>query len=358
MIRTLSLLAAAGLGLLALVGDHQAAAPFVADAQKMVYFGEKGPVLIELDVRIDGKPLRSVWRAFVDEVFDYADVDKDGKLSAKEAALIPPASTLTGGSGGLFAQIAARQPGGKAKMGGEAITTRDALARHYRETGLAPLQVSAGGRQTGFIVFNIDGRAPRQMSGEVMTNRIFALLDTNKDGKLSRKELEAAPRIFAKLDADDDEMITADELQGRGGSRNDSDLASVKLRLYESAMAGYGGPGPLHAVVEDDGGGKKVDMALAQRLLSRYGKAGEKGVSREQIGLSKEAFATLDADKDGKLDLGELARLGGALKADLAFTIRVGKRGEKEPAVEMQKAAGSPALRTRAKATAEEGMKN
>jgi Ca2+-binding EF-hand superfamily protein len=41
---------------------------------------------------------------------------------------------------------------------------------------------------------------------------LFALLDTNKDGKLSREELAAAAAILAPLDADHDELLTREKL--------------------------------------------------------------------------------------------------------------------------------------------------
>src|SRR5262249_24921561 len=87
----------------------------------------------------------------------------------------------------------------------------------------------------------------------------------------------------------------------------------------------------------------RPDKALAKRLLDRYAPKGATALTRKASGLSKEAFARLDADGDGTLDAEELARF--ALRPpDLELAVRLGARGAKEPTVEAVKGAGAPAL--------------
>ena len=69
------------------------------DAQTLVYFGDTGPVLIKLNLRLDGKSHREAWAAFMDHLFDYLDVKKDGKLTVKQAAAAPPAQVLASSAG-------------------------------------------------------------------------------------------------------------------------------------------------------------------------------------------------------------------------------------------------------------------
>ena len=89
---------------------------------------------------------------------------------------------------------------------------------------------------------------------------MFDLLDADRDGKLSRKELEAAPAVLAKLDIDEDEMITPAELMGEASG---SDRYGPVV-----APARPGSPLSLLHVVADEG----EDAALAKALMERYGK--------------------------------------------------------------------------------------
>jgi Ca2+-binding EF-hand superfamily protein len=193
--------------------------------------------------------------------------------------------------------------------------TRADLADHYRRSGLPPFQISNPGPQTGVIRL---AQQPNEPSAEQLTDRLFQLLDTDKDGKLSRKELESAPAILGKLDIDEDEMLTAAEVMGTSGGPN----------VYGPVVvpANRMGPPPvlqfLHVVLG------KSDEGLAKLLLERYGKRGEEDLPASALGLSKEAQAILDRDGDGKLSLAELARFADK-PADVTVTVHLGNRGNK-----------------------------
>src|SRR5262249_10631249 len=67
----------------------------------------------------------------------------------------------------------------------------------------------------------------------------------------------------------------------------------------------------------------EADRDLARRLLSRYGKGRAEGkLSRQEDGLDEATFKQLDADGDGALDAGELARFG-LRGPDVAMTSRL-----------------------------------
>ena len=52
-------------------------------------------------------------------------------------------------------------------------------------------------------------RSGRGAGANALTETLFKILDTDKDGKLSKKELMAAERVLHKYDQNDDEIITA-----------------------------------------------------------------------------------------------------------------------------------------------------
>jgi Ca2+-binding EF-hand superfamily protein len=317
-----------------------------ADVQDVVFFAEGRPVLMRFHVRINGKPFKDVWEAFIDKFFKYLDVDGDGVLSAAEAARVPPVQTLFntrffGGGGGppSLAELDADKDG---------KVSRAELADYYRRSGASPFQLKGGGTANPWDstvrLFLADGTLAGgggRPSADALNNRLFELLDTNKDGKLSRAELEAGVKKLAKLDADDDEMLTPQELMGKPSPRSDADGVGQVVFLA-GAMADGGGTanGPFHVVASS-----RPDVGLARQLLRRYGSQGKgpaaKKLTAKMLGMDKKAFARLDVDGDGELDAEELGRFA-ARPADLEFIVRLGKRAAGEPPVALVERSGMP----------------
>jgi Ca2+-binding EF-hand superfamily protein len=249
----------AGIGLLANAPAGRAAEDD-KDTRKIVYLGDDGPVLIALKLYIDGKPLRAAHRALMDKLFDYLDRDHDGVLSRSEAAAAPTAAVLSSPLGPILRRVA---PGQARFLPGRAgQVTRAELAAYYRQNGLAPLQIPQAQPQLAQLRL---AQAGQDASAEQLTDRLFKLLDTDNDGKLSRKELEAAPEVLGKLDVDEDEMITAAELMGEAGGSDPYAPVLVAVRGQANPSSGL-----LHVVAD---GGK--DEALARALMQRYAKSGK-----------------------------------------------------------------------------------
>src|SRR5262249_53520970 len=66
------------------------------DAYHLVYFGEKGPIIIRLHIRIDGKQVRENWDQFLAALFAHLDRDGDGVLSQEELEQAPSPQYLSG----------------------------------------------------------------------------------------------------------------------------------------------------------------------------------------------------------------------------------------------------------------------
>lgn len=312
------------------------------DGQKVVYLGEKGPILLELHLRVDGRSFRVAYREFMKKLFEYLDTDKDGVLSKREAARAPGSAVL-GASTGFIGLGSGRTTAGSDSMDGDGDgkVSLEEMSSYYRKNGLAPFGIRFAPRDTGVVVLNTVGSA--NASADALNARIFELLDTDRDGKLTQKELGRAPELLARLDQNEDELLTTAELQGQGGVRSEED-GVVQLGFTEVASAGTASR-PLVLVSEEED-----SMELAKRLLGRYGKPGAKALTRAELGLSESMFERLDSNEDGLLEERELARYG-RLPAEASFLIRLGKRGEKEPIVEAQRSS----QRVKAKAT-EQGV--
>ncbi|MBI1916044.1 MAG: EF-hand domain-containing protein [Planctomycetes bacterium] len=296
-----------------------------SDVQDLVFLADGRPLLIRLHIRVDGKPYLAAWEEFVNYVFDQYDTNKDGVLDKDEAARVPPIQSLIGNIGGNIYF----NPGGFAVGAGgmdanrDGKVTREELANYFRRNGGAPFQLTQGGNQANTysnrVFLDYNGRPPRGNSAEALNKALMKLLDTDKDGKLSRKELAAAPVILLKKDVDDDEIVTSEEILGEAAP-NDGNLDFV----FTSTAVGGGMPvtdGPLVAITPGE-----PARTLARKLLERYGaKDGKKTgkLSRKDLGLDEESFHQLDVDEDGLLDAEELARFA-RRPADLELSVVLG----------------------------------
>ncbi len=301
------------------------AAVLPLDVQDVVYFAENRPALLRLHILVDGKPFRANFDAFVDQVFRYLDVDGDGVLNEREASRVPPAAVLFGGN-----RFVVPGRGGPAQpdfktldRDGDGKVSRAELASYYRDNGVTPFQVQTGANPNrgGVRFVNPNtGRVSGQDGGnaEALNKALFNLLDTNKDGKLSREELAAAPGLLMKLDANDDEMITPEELLREATTGNGDGLP---VALAYGGMPAGRSDGSFFVI--EPGCGPE----LARQLLIRYGKTAEPKpglkLSREQLGLDAETFAALDTDRDGFLDAAELAKFADRAP-DLEMKVRIG----------------------------------
>ena len=196
--------------------------------------------------------------------------------------------------------------------------TRAQLAAHYRKTGLPACQISDPARQLFQIRFGPQNNEP---TAEQLTDRLFKVLDTDKDGQLSRKELEAAPTVLASLDIDEDEMITTTELMGEAAG-----IGSVRP-LPSSLVVGRGDRPPASNRCTSWPTRARIER-WRRRWAHRYGKSGDESVTAAGAACPKNRLAVLDADRDGQLSLAELARFSDK-PADVAVTVNLGNRSGK-----------------------------
>src|SRR5262245_46926645 len=72
---------------LAVATDKLAVMP--GDGQDLVLFLNERPYLIRLHLQVNGRSFQTSWDETIGHLFRYLDVDGDGVLNAKEAALAP-----------------------------------------------------------------------------------------------------------------------------------------------------------------------------------------------------------------------------------------------------------------------------
>lgn len=254
-----------------------------SDVQDFVFFTNTRPVLIRMHLRINMQPYSAAWDEYMKKLFAYLDTNNDGLLSKEEAERAPGVQFLkfqfmgviagfpAQGNNVPFAEFDKNPTDGK--------VTLEKLKNYYRGHDMGPLQVAMG---------------QGQGSSEALTEALFKHLDLNQDGKLSREEIAAAHLSLHKLDVDEDEMISKDEL-----------VANTNYGQF--FFGGNANPLPdnsaLMQVTPGEGTGR-----LIKQLLAHYDKDKNQKLSRAEIGLDAATFDRLDVNKDGQLDVTELAK--------------------------------------------------
>jgi Ca2+-binding EF-hand superfamily protein len=301
------------------VAAEQPAAPWAgADVQDVIYLGDARPVLLRLHLTVDGQPYSVRWNEYLKRLFAYLDRDGNGSLDRAELGGMPSAAQLATMTQtyGFYQGNIQPPPMSLVDTDRDGQVTFDEFTAYYARNNLFPVRLSA--------------QPSPAFQGAILTDVLFQILDTDKDGKLSKAELRAAEKVLRRYDLDDDDLVSMQELQlvlQLSGNR--------KLR-----RAGLmPGPGLYQApflVVQQDGSDGRLTNHLkaAQDLLDRYDRNKDGKLSRDEIGLPKVLFDQLQPDDKGEIDAPKLLRWLLALP-DAELTVRVGTVGAKQSPVEV-----------------------
>ncbi|AMV19150.1 EF-hand domain-containing protein [Planctomyces sp. SH-PL14] len=185
-------------------------------AARLLVAGTRGLVRVELALAIDGDSAPMVWRRALDRLFEFHDRDGDGALTEPEARRLPTDYELRSLLWGAFLA-----PTGLGKhwealdRDGDRRLTPDEVRQWYGRRGA---EVTIG-----------TGTAPDVAA---LNAALARSLDADRDGVVSRRELERARETLAPLDLNQDELVTPDELVA--GTRYPGAAGTLRLQPWGS----------------------------------------------------------------------------------------------------------------------------
>jgi Ca2+-binding EF-hand superfamily protein len=253
----------------------------IADVQDILFFAETRLVRMRLHLKAAGEPLSKRWAEQLRRYFDFLDRDGDGELNRYEAEFaLSPAGVVQM----LQTGYAYQRPDDAARTfadidrDGDGKIGFDEFAQYY-----APCAAK--------VVAALPN-PNRDVFADTLTDELFKLLDTDKDGRLSRAELNAIEHLLATLDADEDECLSAPEIAPNVFNGRIPPRSPATGPNAQPPMLAYR-PGT-------------IPDSILEMILARYDKDRNLRISKSENPFGDELFRALDKDGNGEVSVTEL----------------------------------------------------
>jgi hypothetical protein len=289
-------------------------------ARRLLLLGPDGPLLIELQLTINGQPFDAPMRRLIDEAMKAADTNGDGVPTWDELTASPAFRYGTYGNQPI-ATLAERQTvkttydGG----GGDGRVARHELGRFLNSN------------QGGGAAFTLT--SSNQYRGDNQTKSLIKrLLDWDEDESLSLDEWEAAGPRLRSRDNDEDDILFLDDFKATSNLASPFGQPNMRARIKRY--------GPDSAILLDANTNWNNLLVAFKELYTLGGNVGA-----EPFSLTPGTFERLDSDGNGVLQVSELTALQ-SVPPHLTLAAHFGGPSPIVPAVESDSPAEGDAPRT------------
>ena len=266
----------------------------IQDSFDVLCLSEKKVVVIRVHLKVAGESFADRWKQRLRALFDFQDRDGDGYLNPAEADFVFTNKGVRAMINRGFSYPTPTEPGRTLPdfdLDRDGRVSFDEFLTYYRP--------SASDLLTSLAQTNND------LFGPKLSESMFTLLDTNKDGKLTREDLMRVESLYASQDLDEDECLTPTELV--------PDL----LRGPTTAPASTNAADLMQVHPAD-----QLPESTVETIIDRYKKDKSFKFTKADHPFTDATFAALDKNKDGILSLTEMlgfTKLPPDLELDLAF---------------------------------------
>jgi Ca2+-binding EF-hand superfamily protein len=287
------------------------------DVMHVIFLAKNRPVWLRITILRENEALNRSWQKHFQKLYDSWDRDGDGTLNRYELENIYGLGSFRQVFGGGFFTRASGPP---PFMG---IVDKD---KDHRAS-VAELMDFYWPHVRPEILKSKPLRAEPTESN--ITNQLYSRLDQNGDGKLSEEELARAEDLLLGLDTNEDECVSLGELienpiknaqsaAAMNMTMNGMEMGNTQLKKKEDREQ----VNDLQVYQEE------LPASLSKQFFAKYAAEKSEFLSNREIAFTKERFAQLDSNKDGKLSLQELdawRKLPPDAEISLDFSAQQGK---------------------------------
>ncbi|NQV25784.1 MAG: EF-hand domain-containing protein, partial [Rhodopirellula sp.] len=295
-------------------------------------------VFIRVHLEVDGASFADAWRAYIQSLFSEIDTDNDGRLTLVEitSQTASPGGTTSRGQTASASAGNSASPGGKSSADVQRLVRdpdlwsadRNPFDKAIRMDELTAYLVR---RQRG--PFQSTDKAPPSLVGSIIGESLFQLLDTDENRSLSTQELANAMTSLHRRDLDDDGTFGVGELNIASSDRfvaRPSPAPTVGVRPFATLTPGSA-PLDILREIERRYATAPTQTPDVRSTLSRK-------LVQAGLGFEADVFHSYDFDTDGTLDRDELRAMIRQPHPTVELVVRLGKRDEQKPQVELIRA--------------------